>query len=286
MSNINTIIDNWKVVIANDTSIKTWTQTNYSKDHTLYVGIDERDRPPDADYPCVLLYPGRKSAGYQKEAIEHIIGVSTAVLNTKREPYLNILPGLVEGTAVSATIKISIDCLYKIAGVDYTKDITDNIAMTACTEQAAATHCYYLISIDTSGAVTVTKGGDSATLIGAAILMPDLPSGNVAPLGTILVTTHGSNTFTSGTTDLTPVGGNITVIIKDWNIKEYKGVQEGETFRQQVLAAISGMTDAQRGGRIDQVETEFAMIEFFPHFVTEMQLTIIDDLYQGVDPVE
>jgi hypothetical protein len=282
MSNINTMIDNWKLIIANDQTLKTWTQATYAKDPILYVGIDERDRPPDADYPCILLYPGRKSSGYQREAIEHIIGVSTAVQNAKREPYLKELPGLAEGTN-SATLKTTADCTYNIAGVDYTKDITDNIAMTAAAEQAISIYCYYLISIDTTGAVTVTKGTDSTTAAEAAIAMPALPA-NSAPLGTILIQTDGSHTFTSGTTDLSAAG--ITKTIKDWNIKEYKGVKEGETFRQKVLSAISGMTDAQRGGRIDQVETEFAMIEFFPHFVTEMQLTITDDLYQGIDPVE
>lgn len=282
MSDINTIIDNWKLIIANDQALKAWTQATYTKDPTVYVGIDERDRPPDADYPCILLFPGHKSAGYQKEVIQHIIGISTAVINAKREAYLKELPGLAEGTNAH-TLKIASDCTYVIGATDYIKEAIDNVAMTICSEQPVSTYCYYLISADTTGAITVTKGTDSATAPGAALAMPALPA-NSAPLGTILIQTDASHTFTSGTTDLSAAG--ITATIKDWNIKEYKGVKEGETFRQKVLSAISGMTDAQRGGRIDQVDTEYAMIEFYPHFVTDMQLTINVDLYQGVDPVE
>jgi hypothetical protein len=282
MSNINTILDNWKLIIALDPLIRAWTQATYSKDHTIYIGIDERDRPPDADYPCILLYPARKSSGYQKEVVEHIIGVSMGVINAQREPYLKELPGLAEGTNAH-TLKIAADCTYSINGIDYTKDAADNIAMTACVEQAINTYCYYLVSINKTGSVTVTKGTSAATSADAAIALPALPADS-APLGTILILTDATHTFTSGTTDLSAAG--ITATIRDWNIKEYKGVKEAENFRQKVLAAIKSMTEAQRGGMIDSDDPEYAMIEFYPHFVIDMPLTITQSLYQGVDPVE
>jgi hypothetical protein len=66
---------------------------------------------------------------------------------------------------------------------------------------------------------------------------------------------------------------------------EYSGVQEIETFRQKVLMAIKGMTAAQIGGRIDDIITTYETILFFPAFICDMKLTIVQDLAQGDDPI-
>ena len=47
---------------------------------------------------------------------------------------------------------------FYIEGQQYTKSPTDNIAMTACVSQPASMRCRYLVSIDSGGTVTITKG--------------------------------------------------------------------------------------------------------------------------------
>jgi hypothetical protein len=100
--------------------------------------------------------------------------------------------GLVEGTNAN-TIKIANPVHYRIDGQVYYKAITDNIAMTACAAQANGTVCYYLVTINASGTVKLTKGAD-----GSAIL-PAIPNAE-ALLGVMKVTASAS--FTSGTDDL------------------------------------------------------------------------------------
>lgn len=114
--------------------------------------------------------------------------------------------GLAEGTN-AGTIKTAAP---NGAGIDYCIDGKfyhladgDNIAMTACDEQAASTKCMYLASVDASGNVTLTKGTEVAD--GGDAYLPDAPA-NEAVIGAIKVETASTATFTSGTTDLSAAG--------------------------------------------------------------------------------
>lgn len=104
--------------------------------------------------------------------------------------------GLAEGTN-SGTIQIAapngagID--YAIEGVLYHKADTDNISLTAGTEQADGTTAYYLICIDSSGTVSSVQGTEGGDL-------PE-PTSGTCPIGAIKVVTDGA-AFTAGTTDL------------------------------------------------------------------------------------
>ena len=116
------------------------------------------------------------------------------------------MAGLAEGTN-AATLKTTNQIIYGIYNTHgIIKAATDNIAMTACAQQAISTFCYYLVSINVSGAVTVTKGIDNT------YGLPSAPPGTVA-MGAVMVTTDGSHTFTSGTTDLSITG--ITAVCYD-----------------------------------------------------------------------
>lgn len=113
--------------------------------------------------------------------------------------------GLAEGTNAN-TIKTVNAVSFSINGQLYTKAATDNIAMTAAAQQAVSTYCLYLVSIDSAGAVTVTKGTSVAT---DTAVLPALPASS-APLGFFKVVTDGVTTFTSGTTDLGAAGLTVT----------------------------------------------------------------------------
>lgn len=118
--------------------------------------------------------------------------------------------GLAEGTN-DHTLKTTIAITYNIYNSRCTKAITDNIAMTACSTQAAETFCYYLVSINAAGTVTVTKGRDNA------YSLPSTPSANV-PIGAFKVVTAAATTFTSGTTDLSAAGITATFYDMDCGI--------------------------------------------------------------------
>lgn len=108
---------------------------------------------------------------------------------------------IAEGTNAN-TLQVATAFDYTVANVLYTKAITDNIAMTAAAEQAISTYCIYLCSIDSSGAVTVTKGSEVATDIS---VLPAVPASECA-FAAFKIATDGSTTFTSGTTDLGAAG--------------------------------------------------------------------------------
>ena len=108
----------------------------------------------------------------------------------------------------AATLKVlqSVDYYNTVLGGSpkkWTLVIQDNIAMTTCATQAVSTFCQYLISVDASQTITVTKG-INATTVTAAIL-PDLPV-ETTPIGMLLIATDASHTFTSGTTSLNSTG--------------------------------------------------------------------------------
>lgn len=118
--------------------------------------------------------------------------------------------GLTVG-GTSTKIKIAVATMFCINGLAYKKSVTDNITITAGTEQALATFAKYLVSLNTSGTVTVTQGNAAATAVLA--LLPALPDDN-APVGYFQVETGGAITFTAGTTDLS---GDVTVTYVDIN---------------------------------------------------------------------
>jgi len=109
--------------------------------------------------------------------------------------------GPAKGTGAH-TLKTTRAIVYNLLNQQFTLAITDNIAMTVCALQASSTFCYYLVSVDSAGLVTVTKGTDNQYALPAT---PDW----AIPIGAFLVTVDGSHTFTSGTD--TPGTNNTTV---------------------------------------------------------------------------
>ena len=144
--------------------------------------------------------------------------------------------GLAEGTG-SATLKTTAQIVYSVYNQHgLIKAATDNIAMTACAQQAISTFCYYLVSIDVAGAITVTKGTNNVSAL------PATPQGRI-PIGVFLVTTDGSATFTSGATDLSAAG--ITVSYSDIDM----GIA-GQLINQAQKNLERGVTIARNGRQV------------------------------------
>jgi hypothetical protein len=138
--------------------------------------------------------------------------ISQIVRYVKQVNNVDILQmcGLAEGTNV-ATLKITTAIVYNLYNQQYSKAVTDNISMTACAEQAVSTFCYYLVSLDVSSNVVVTKGTNNT------YALPSTPAGQVA-IGAFKIVTDGTHTFTSGTTDLSGTGITATLYDIDCGI--------------------------------------------------------------------
>lgn len=120
--------------------------------------------------------------------------------------------GLAEGTN-AATIKIAapngagID--FAVNGLGYHKADTDNISVTAHTQQAVSTKCLYLVSINSSGTVSTTKGDEVLTAdltAGTKVLHWPKPVVDKCPIGAYKIETDASTTFTNATTDIGAAG--------------------------------------------------------------------------------
>lgn len=116
--------------------------------------------------------------------------------------------GLAEGTD-DATIKIAADngagVDYCINGILYHKADTDNIDPTSCTEQADATTCLYLVTLNSSGTVDTIKGTEVTTAdltAGNEVLRWPVPAVNTCPIGAIKIATSGA-AFQVGVDDIT-----------------------------------------------------------------------------------
>ncbi len=77
--NVNTLIQALRDTIADDTPTKAWAQATYTRDHTVYIGLNQVTPPPDTDYPLVWLYPIEKTDGDKESLITHTFGISCRV---------------------------------------------------------------------------------------------------------------------------------------------------------------------------------------------------------------
>lgn len=91
MSDMNTLLTSIRDAIANNAAIKTWTQTTYSKDHTVFVGVDTKRPPAEADCPCVVVSHAKKVGGEAQEVIDHRFSVSCEVINESSTTTGNIV---------------------------------------------------------------------------------------------------------------------------------------------------------------------------------------------------
>ena len=186
--------------------------------------------------------------------------------------------GLAEGTT-SATLKTTNQIVYNVYNnTGIVKAATDNITMTACAVQPISSSFYYLVSIDAAGAVTVTLGSSPV------YSLPSPPAGNVS-IGALLVTTDGSHTFTSGTTDLSATGittaffdidtGIASTLINQAQLRLERGVTIIRNGRQKTISNFDHML-VRATATVDQGDTDVAIpFTGYKDFV-DQSLTITD----------
>jgi hypothetical protein len=140
--------------------------------------------------------------------------------------------GLAEGTTAN-TIQTTNAIVYTIYNQQVSKAATNNIAMTACAQQAISTSCYYLVSANSAGTVTITKGVDNA------FALPSTPAGGVA-IAAFKIVTDSAHTFTSGTTDLSSAGISATYYDIDTGIAALLINQAQTRLERGVIGTYNG----------------------------------------------
>jgi len=87
MTDVLTLTQGIATIVANDATIKAWVQTNYSRNHEVYIGVDIRNPPdPETKFPAVSIYPDTKAVGYDLPKKRHEIGVSVGINNEELTP--------------------------------------------------------------------------------------------------------------------------------------------------------------------------------------------------------
>lgn len=82
MADMNTLLQALRDGIADDSATKSWCTTNYTKNHKVYIGLDQ-DSPPISDnYPIVSVYPLGKISGYSAEEVAHKFGVMLGIYDS------------------------------------------------------------------------------------------------------------------------------------------------------------------------------------------------------------
>jgi hypothetical protein len=77
--NITTLINLFRDTLKDNETISHWCETNFSKEHTVYKGMDQRNPPASTEYPLVHLYPVNKRVGSGQDEASHVIGVTCGV---------------------------------------------------------------------------------------------------------------------------------------------------------------------------------------------------------------
>ncbi len=142
----------------------------------------------------------------QRDLVRYLTNISTIVnelkadYNLARYQLLNrsFTSGVLSSSGAVATAKTTATINYTIDGNLYSFAASSNMYITPTAAQSTPTYCYYLFSLNSSGAVTVTKGTEAAGT--ASLTLPGVPDGTT-PFGAVLV--YASSTaFTMGTSNL------------------------------------------------------------------------------------
>lgn len=84
--NILTLYNAIRDGVADDSATKTWSQTNYSRDHKVFAGIDDSDPPAASDTPYVYLFMDDKRVGYDLTVKDHTIGAVAEIYKEGTTP--------------------------------------------------------------------------------------------------------------------------------------------------------------------------------------------------------
>lgn len=185
--------------------------------------------------------------------------------------------GLAKGTT-TATLKTRNDVVFNAYNSQQTLTAQDNIGVTPCASQNVSTTCYYLVSVDVSKTVYVTKSSDNV------FVLPQTPTGNVA-IGAFAITTDAVNIFTAGETDFGAAGitatfydidcGVASLLLNQTIRKIERGITITRNGRQRTLANYDHMLVRATASL---AINDSSVVIPFPRYKEFQQVMIIDSV--------
>jgi hypothetical protein len=74
------ITSKWRDALQTSSSIKNYCLTKYNKMPKIYVGLNGKNMPADADCPIIILYPGTKTEGLELKEYTYKLTVVWIIL--------------------------------------------------------------------------------------------------------------------------------------------------------------------------------------------------------------
>lgn len=139
-----------------------------------------------------------------------------------------------EGTNDS-TIQSTATVVFMIDGLFCTKAATDNIAPTVCASQPASKRCRYLVSLNSAGTVTVTKGTQVTSLTTGAL--------------TTLAWDAANKKLVSSANSLGSFKAKDIFVVSGFTSNENNGV-----FTIEEVDAAGGWVKVRENGMVNEVE--------------------------------
>ena len=102
---LHDITSKWRDVLQASTSIQNYCTTKYNQTPKIYVGINGKNMPADADCPLIILYPGAKTEGLELQEYSYKLTVGWIILQNATTTANNITEYL--GIAESVTNLVS-----------------------------------------------------------------------------------------------------------------------------------------------------------------------------------
>lgn len=67
--------------LEQDAEIKAWSNTNFGKDHTVYIGLDTESPPVESEYPLVIIFYVERLRGEGSRLQTFATEIGTGIFN-------------------------------------------------------------------------------------------------------------------------------------------------------------------------------------------------------------
>ncbi len=70
-----------KAVLQADTALTAWSQEHYSKNHTVYSGINNEDPPPETAYPLLVIFGVERRKSANNDRVIYSVEIGAGVFD-------------------------------------------------------------------------------------------------------------------------------------------------------------------------------------------------------------
>lgn len=127
---LSTIVSAWRDALSQDPGIRAWCLEHYGKPARIFVGINRKRPPTEADCPYIVIRPGVKEEG-ELDEFTYVISVGWAIRNesvtesdgaieqdgiTESDELGQLIYGLLADLSPSSPVT---KCVYELESVEF-----------------------------------------------------------------------------------------------------------------------------------------------------------------------